>query len=113
MAPPNWASSEQLTFLRSYIPIFVSYTAEGNQLKFWSRLNEDWFGRWPELDVLISNGQLPPQASTSDPDAPDDPNRENPRYKMTSKECEVYGTAIKARTEVSIPSHSLRGDITH
>jgi len=102
MAPPNWATSEQLHFLRGYIPIFVEYTAKENQSKFWPRLNEAWFSCWPELDVLIKENKLPPQASTSDPDAPDDPNRETPRYQLTIEERELYGTAIQTRKQVSV-----------
>jgi len=54
------ATSEQLTFLRSYVPIFADYTAKETQSKFWPRLSEDWFSRWSELDVLIKDGHLPP-----------------------------------------------------
>ena len=111
MAPKNWATSEQLDFLRSYIPIFVNYTANDNQSKFWPRLNEDWFSHWPELDVLIKNGQLPPQASASDPNAPDGHDSEHPRYQLTNEERELYGAAIKTRMQVSVSS--LRGGITH
>jgi hypothetical protein len=103
MAPPNWATSEQLEFLRSYIPIFVEYTAKENQSKFWPRLSEDWFGRWPELDVLIKDGQLPPQAGASDSDMPDDPDAANPRYRLTKEERELYGSAIQTRKQVSLP----------
>jgi len=110
MAPPNWATAEQLKFLRGYMPIFVDYTAKENQSKFWPRLNEDWFSRWPELDVLIKDGKLPPEAC-SDPDTPGDPGGENLRYQMTSEERELYGTAIKARKQVSI---LFRGEgVTH
>jgi len=111
MAPPNWATDEQLKFLRDYIPVFVDYTAKETQSKFWPRLNEDWFNRWPELDVLIKNGQLPPQVSASDPDAPGDHDSENPRYQLTNEERELYGAAIKTRKQVSVPL--LRGGITH
>jgi hypothetical protein len=102
MAPPCWATSEQLDFLRSYIPIFVEYTAKENQSKFWPRLNENWFSKWPELDVLIADGHLPPQARTSKPDAPDDLDAEGPRYQLTDAEREIYGVAIETRRKVSI-----------
>jgi len=108
MAPKNWATSEQLDFLRSYIPIFVNYTANDNQSKFWPRLNEDWFSHWPELDVLVKNGQLPPQASASDSDAPNDRDDEHPRYQLTNEERELYGAAIKTCMQVSVSS--LRWD---
>jgi len=111
MAPRNWATSEQLHFLRGYIPIFVEYTAKENQSKFWPRLNEAWFSRWPELDVLVKENKLPPQASTSDPDAPDSPDRETPRYQLTIEERELYGMAIQTRKQVSV--HLLNGDIVH
>ena len=101
MAPPSWATSEQLTFLRSYMPIFVDYTAKETQSKFWPRLSEDWFSRWPELDVLVKDGKLPPQCSTADPDAPDDPDASNPKYQLTNEERELYGVAIKMRKQVS------------
>jgi hypothetical protein len=100
MAPPNWATSEQLQFLRSYVPIFVDYTAKENQSKFWPRLCEDWFSRWPELDVLIKDGRLPPQASAANPNAPDD--ADAMRYKLTEVERELYGSAIRTRKQVSI-----------
>jgi hypothetical protein len=102
MAPPCWATSEQLELLCSYIPLFVEYTAKENQSKFWPRLKEDWFSRWPELDVLVKSGRLPPQASTSDPDALDDLDAEGPRYQLTDAEREIYGTAIETRRKVSI-----------
>ena len=102
MAPPNWATSEQLTFLRSYIPIFADYTAKETQSKFWPRISEDWFSRWPELDVLIKEGRLPPQARSANPDAP---------YLLTDEERELYGTAIQTRKQVSdreVRIHSTR-----
>jgi hypothetical protein len=102
MAPPNWATSEQLKLLRSYIPIFIDYTASKKQSKFWPCLNEDWFAHWPELDVLIKDGKLPPEVSTSDPNVPDDYDGENPRYKLTNKEYELYEAAIKTRKQVSV-----------
>ena len=98
MAPPSWATSEQLTFLRSYMPIFVDYTTKETQSKFWPCLSEDWFSHWPELDVLIKDGKLPPQCSVADPDAPD---ASNPKYRLTNEECELYGVAIKMRKQVS------------
>src|SRR5437899_2644437 len=101
MAPPNWANNEQLKFLRDYIPTFIDYAANDKQSKFWARLNEDWFSRWPELDVLIKDGKLPPEASTSDPDVLDDHGGENIRYKLTNEERELYGAAIQARKQVS------------
>ena len=103
MAPPNWATSEQLKFLQSYIPIFVDYTVKETQSKFWPRLNEDWFSCWPELDALIKDRQLPPQAGTSDPDAPEDPNAANPRYQLTKEERELYGAAIQTHKQVNLP----------
>lgn len=92
MAPPNWATNEQLEFLRSYTSIFADYTAKENQSKFWPRLSEDWFSRWPELDVLIKDGHLPPQARIANPEAP---------YQLTTAERELYGAAIKTRKQVS------------
>ena len=97
MAPRRWATAEQLKFLRDYMPIYVDYTEKEKQPKFWPRLNEDWFSCWPELDVLVKDGQLPAQAHSSDPNAPGDPNGGSPRYQMTDKECEIYGTAIQKR----------------
>jgi hypothetical protein len=102
MAPPNWATSEQLEFLRGYIPTFVDYSAKENQPKFWARLSEDWFSRWPELDVLIKDGQLPPQCRP-DPDTPDNSDAINPKYRLSNEERELYGAAIKTRKQVSIP----------
>ena len=84
------------------MPIFVDFTAKENQSKFWPRLNEDWFSRWPELDVLIKDGKLPPEAHSSDPDTPGNLGGENLRYQMTSEERELYGAAIKTRKQVSI-----------
>ena len=103
MAPSSWATSEQLKFLHSYIPIFVDHTAKETQSKFWPRLSEDWFGRWPELDILIKDGRLPPQAGTSDPDAPEDHDTVNPRYQLTKEERELYGAAIQTRKQVNLP----------
>jgi hypothetical protein len=111
MAPKHWATSEQLTLLRKYLPIFVTYTANDNQSKFWPRLNEDWFSHWPEVDVLIKDGKLPPQARAYDPDAPDDHDNENPRYQLTNEERELYGAAIKTRTQVG--ARLLNSDTTH
>src|SRR6267378_3840972 len=88
MAPPHWATSKQLIFLRGYIPIFIKYTVKENQSKFWPRLNEDWFSRWPELDVLIKDGRLPPQAANRD--TPDD-SATVTKYKLTNEEREIYG----------------------
>jgi len=102
MAPSSWATSEQLKFLHSYIPIFVDYTAKETQSKFWPRLSEDWFSRWPELDVLIKDGQLPPQAGTSDPDGPEDQDAVNPKYQLTKEERELYGAAIQTRKQVNL-----------
>ena len=101
MAPLSWATSEQLTFLRSYMPIFVDYTTKETQSKFWPCLSEDWFSRWPELDILVKDGKLPPQCSVADPDAPDDPDTSYPKYQLTNKEHELYGAAIKTRKQVS------------
>lgn len=102
MAPPNWATSEQLEFLCSYAPIFVEHTANETQSKFWPHLSENWFSHWPELNVLIKDRQLPPQASTANPDAPDDANAMNARYKLMNEERELYGAAIRTYKEVSI-----------
>lgn len=102
MAPPNWATDEQLLFLRSYAPMFVEYTAKENQSKFWPRLSEDWFSRWPELNVLIKNGQLPPQAGAANVDTPDDADTLHGRYRLTEEERELYGTAIRTRKQVSM-----------
>ena len=102
MAPPNWATSDQLKFLRSYVPIFIEHTEKETQSKFWPRLSEDWFSRWPELDRLIKDGKLPPQASAGGHDAPDDADAMNARYKLTNEERELYGEAIKTRKHVSI-----------
>jgi len=99
MAPPHWATSEQLEFLRGYISIFIEHTVKETQSKFWPRLTEDWFSRWPELDVLIKDGRLPPQAAN--PDTPDD-SATMTRYQLTDEEREIYGRAIKTRKEVSI-----------
>jgi hypothetical protein len=111
MAPPNWATAEQLQFLCNYIPIFIDYTVKENQSKFWPRLNEDWFSHWPELDVLIKNGQLPPQASASSPDTPHGGDSENTRYQLTEREREIYGEAIETRKQVTFPL--MRGEIPH
>ena len=102
MAPPNWATSEQLKFLRDYVPTFVDYSAKENQSKFWPRLSKDWFSRWPELDGLIKDGKLLPQCSAADPDAPDDCNATNPKYRLSNEEREIYGAAINTRIKVSI-----------
>lgn len=102
MAPPNWATSEQLKFLHNYIPIFVDHTVKETQSKFWPRLSEDWFSRWPELDVLIKDGHLPPQAGTSNPDAPEDPDTGNSRYRLTKEERELYRAAIQMRKQVNL-----------
>ncbi|KIM38353.1 hypothetical protein M413DRAFT_30193 [Hebeloma cylindrosporum] len=99
MAPPSWATEEQLTFLHGYISIFADHTAKETQSKFWPRLNEDWFSRWPELDVLIKDGRLPPQARGVDPDGPEDADAINPRYQLTPEECELYGAAIEKRKQ--------------
>ena len=101
MAPPSWATSEQLTFLCSYMPIFVDYTAKETQSKFWPHLSEDWFSRWPELDVFVKNGKLPPQCSVADPDMPDNPDASNPKYRLTNEEHELYGAAIKTCKQVN------------
>ena len=74
-------------------------------------MNQDWFSHWPELNDLIKDGKLPREASTSDPDVPGDHNGESPRYKPMNDECELYGAAIQARKQVSVPS--LREDIIH
>lgn len=111
MAPPSWATAEQLTFLCGYMPIFADYTEKEKQAKFWPQLNENWFKRWPELDALIKDGQLPPEADPSDPDTPGDHNGESPRYQMTNEERELYGAAIQTRKQVSVPS--LKEYITH
>jgi len=86
MAPPNWATGEQLEFLRSYVPIFIEHTEKKTQSKFWPRLTEDWFSRWPELDMLIKDGKLPPQASTGDHDALDNADVMSARYELTKEE---------------------------
>jgi len=62
-------------------------------------LTEDWFSRWPELDVLIKDGRLPPQAVN--PDTPDGLTMVT-RYQLTNEEREIYGSAIKTCKEVSI-----------
>jgi hypothetical protein len=111
MAPPSWATTEQLKFLRGYMPIFADYTANETQSKFWPRLNEEWFRRWPELNVLIKDGKLPPGASASDPDVPGDPRGESTKYQMTLEERALYGAAIEARKQVSAPA--LSKNITH
>ena len=95
MAPPRWATSEQLEFLRGYIPIFNEYTAKENQSKFWPRLTEDWFSRWPELDVLIQDGRLPLQAVNPD-------SAMVTRYQLTNEEREIYGNAIQTCKEVGL-----------
>ena len=102
MAPPNWATGEQLKFLRSYIPIFIEHTAKETQSKFWLHLYKDWFNDWPELDVLIEDGRLPPQASTADPSAPDNLDEEGPKYQLMKGEHEIYGAAIETRRKVSV-----------
>ena len=108
MAPPCWATSEQLDFLRRYIPIFIEYTAKENQSKFWPRLNEDWFSRWPELDALIKDGRLPSQVGSSNTDAPGDLGAEGPRHQLTDAEREIYGAAIETRRKVSISLYGWR-----
>ena len=97
MALPNWATEEQLAFLCSYISVFADYTAKKSQSKFWPRLSEDWFSRWPVLDVLIKDGHLPPEARAVDPDAPEDVDAINPKYQLTQEERDLYGGAIKTR----------------
>ena len=101
MAPPNWATNEQLAFLRSYISIFADYSAKENQSKFWPRLSEDWFSRWPELDALIEAGHLPPEARAVDLDTPEGADTINPKHQLTKEERELYGVAIKTRKQVS------------
>jgi len=102
MAPPNWVTSQQLEFLCSYIPIFVEHTAKETQSKFWPRLYEDWFNNWSELDVLIEDRHLPPEASSSDLGTPDDLDAGNLRYKLMKDERELYGAAIETCRKVSI-----------
>jgi hypothetical protein len=102
MAPPTWATSKQLQFLCSYVPIFVEYTAKENQSKFWPCLSEDWFSRWPELNILIKNGQLPPQAHAANVDAPDDADTTNTKYKLIEEERELYSAAIRTHKQVSM-----------
>ena len=102
MAPPNWATGKQLEFLHSYVPIFIEHTEKETQSKFWPHLTEDWFSRWPELDILIKDSKLPLQASAGNHNAPDNANEMNARYKLTNEEQELYGEAIKMHKHVSI-----------
>jgi len=102
MAPPNWVTSKQLEFLHSYVPIFIEHKEKETQSKFWPCLSKDWFSCWPELDRLIKDGKLPPQASAGDHDAPDDADATNTRYRLTIEERELYGEAIKTHTHISI-----------
>ena len=99
MAPPHWATSEQLKFLCGYISIFIEHTVKENQSKFWPHLTEDWFSHWPELNVLIKDGHLPLQAAN--PNMPDD-SAMMTRYQLMDEEQEIYGRAIKTHKEVSI-----------
>lgn len=103
MASPNWATSEQLKFLHNYIPIFIDYTAKEKQLKFWACLGEDWFSLWPELNTLIKDHKLPPQATISNSDMPEDPDTAIPRYQLTEEECELYRAAIQICKQVNLP----------
>ena len=54
------------------------------------------------VDALVKDGRLPPQASSSNPDAPDDLDAEGPRYQLTDAECKIYGAAIETRRKISI-----------
>ena len=102
MAPSSWATSKQLKFLNDYIPIFVNYSVKETQSKFWLWLCEDWFSHWPELNVLIKEGKLPPQCSAANPNVPDDCNVTDPKYQLSKEEHKLYGDAIKTCKQVSI-----------
>ena len=54
--PPNssWKTGEQLEFLLSYWPAFKR--AQGSKAfdRFWQKLFEEWYTRWPIVPTLAS-----------------------------------------------------------
>src|SRR5277367_3620726 len=92
MAPPCQSTPEQLKFVESYLADYLKYTLEKRQPTFWALLSEAWFSRWPELDVLISSGVLPPEAGESDGATP---------YTWPEEHTKLYQQAIKAWKTVS------------
>ena len=87
MAPPCQSTPEQLEFLEGYLADYLKYTLEKRQPTFWALLSEAWFSRWPELDVLISSGVLPPEAAERDGAPP---------YTWPEEHTKLYQQAIKA-----------------
>lgn len=67
MPPHSWAAKDQNNFLVGHFP---EYLAEGEKsgksgkknqshIKFWAKLEEQWFARWSERAALIAAGKLP------------------------------------------------------
>ncbi|KAJ6570799.1 hypothetical protein DFH09DRAFT_1312845 [Mycena vulgaris] len=47
MAPATWASEDQTIWLKSYMGQYMDTKASGDQIDFFSRLDEAWFTKWP------------------------------------------------------------------
>lgn len=55
MAPPSWATKEQLDFLHERYATFLDHQKRGKLVKFWSILEYQWFDSYPERASLFGN----------------------------------------------------------
>lgn len=92
MAPRSQWTAEQLEFLQGYLPEFLKCTLEKRQSTFWALLVEAWFDRWPELDKLISSGDLPPEVAEREGEKP---------YLWPEEHTKLYQEAIQSTKAVS------------
>lgn len=51
MAPKHWANELQLEWLHSKMGGYLASKAGGDQIEFFSKLDEAWLGRWPEEEA--------------------------------------------------------------
>jgi hypothetical protein len=53
MAPKRWTSAEQQLFLESFLPQYLLAKTNKRLEPFWSTLDREWFGKYPERDLVL------------------------------------------------------------
>jgi hypothetical protein len=66
MAPSSWATAEQDAFLRSQLPEFLAARKNKTFHRYWPKLDQLWFERWPERDTALPD--LPVSITTENMD---------------------------------------------
>jgi hypothetical protein len=53
MAPQSWATPDQQAFLNTQVSDYLTAQKAKSLPRFWARLYEDWFQKFPELPQVM------------------------------------------------------------